>query len=71
MSADRFLVFVRSGKEPWHAIAATPDLARAIHEANVCVETPREELREDRAVVMEIGGTDAMPMFTWKYRAKL
>jgi D-tyrosyl-tRNA(Tyr) deacylase len=64
--APKFLVFVRSDRFTWGAHRAEQTLAEAIHVADTVVA----QGIEDRAVVMEIGGVDAMPMFTWKYRAK-
>lgn len=68
MTQDRFLVFIRSGKDPWHHIASTESLGLAIAEADS--QMTLREGAADRAVVMEVGSVDAMPMFTFKYRAK-
>lgn len=66
MNLDRFLVFVRADRHPWVPLTehfATEQAAREMADAVVEAEA------WDRAVVMEVGSTDAMPMFTWKYRA--
>jgi hypothetical protein len=61
----RFLVFVRADRFPWalHQSCTTLDEAVATADAVVAQDVA------DRAVVMEVGSVDAMPMFTWKYRA--
>lgn len=66
MNVDRFVVFARRGKEPWFFHAFAGDLPTAKNAADIAVRVDGV----DRAVVMEISGVDAMPMFTWKYGAK-
>ena len=66
MDACRFLVFTRQDRFPWGFDVAFADLKDAIR----CADDIVARGDSDRAVVMEVGSTDAMPLFTWKYRAK-
>lgn len=63
----RFLIFTRADRHPWQ-LAELPQegLSVAVSVADHAVD----EGGSDRAVVMEISGTDAMPMFSYRYGAK-
>ncbi len=62
----RFLVFTRSDRFAWSAHRAKHTLAEAIKVADTVVA----QNVADRAVVMEVGSVDAMPMMTFKHRAR-
>lgn len=62
----RFLVFTRSDRFQWGLYMSDRTLDSAVQHADAIVATAVA----DRAVVMEVGGVDAMPMFTFKHRAK-
>ncbi len=63
---QHFVVFTRSDRFPWGHYGSKPTLAEATTMADNAVQLQIA----DRAVVMEVGSVDAMPMFTFKYRAK-
>jgi hypothetical protein len=66
MTADaKFLVFTRSDRFPWTFHLEFSSLDSAISRANQVVA----ENVADRAIVMEVGSVDAMPMFTFRHRA--
>lgn len=67
MTVDaRFLVFTRSDRFPWSFHRSGASLEDAIRTADTVVT----QGVADRAVVMEVGSVDAMPMFTFRHRAK-
>ena len=67
MNAElKFLVFIRSDRFEWTFHRSETTLAEAIQIADAVVAHDVA----DRAVVMEVGSVDAMPMITFKSRAK-
>lgn len=61
-----FLVFIRSDRFPWGLHRSELTLDKAVKVADAVVANSVA----DRAVVMEVGSVDAMPMFTFRHRAK-
>lgn len=65
----RFLVFTRADRHPWLLSGdAQSELSTAVRMANDAVLSPASGA--DRAVVMEVSGVDAMPMFSYRFGAK-
>lgn len=65
-----FLVFTRSDRHPWGMEFPMTGLAAAVDAARACVKSTDPEVQADRAVVMEVGGTDAIPTFTYRFGVK-
>lgn len=62
---NRFLVFSRMDRFEWALAGAYETLHVATHAADRILK----EHERDRAVVMEVVGVDAMPVFIFKHRA--
>ncbi len=67
MNAElKFLIFIRSDRFEWTFHRSETTLAEAVRIADAVVAHDVA----DRAVVMEVGSKYAMPMFTFRHRAR-
>lgn len=67
MNMNRFLVFVRADGAGWQLVGeAHSELSIAVRLTDHAVNSEAV----NRSSVMEVSGTDAMPMFTYRYGAR-